>query len=259
MPSPAELYRWLDGERHFANRAQLESSVRCAAERLRPLNERLEAYLGWLVTDPQFRQELAALRQQWEADLVRIGRIPQIPVDQELERWRQTSDLDQRDQQLASEFSVFYERWQLRGLATWDLPIPQGANLGLPANCSHLFVAASRPAVALAATLRLRGGDSPAELLETDTPEHLSEWRLIQDQQDPHNMSYARLANAFKLYILDTVILRSAYPEKRPGNIAAIDRLLGQYLEAGGEDSIKKLRLWNDRRRVATRARRPPR
>ena len=183
MPSSAELYRLLDGERHFANRAQLENSLRSANERLQPLNERLEAYLGWLVTDPQYRQELAALRQKWEADLVRLGRIPQIPVEQELERWRQTSELDQRDQQLASEFSAFYERWQLRGLASWDLPIPQGANLGLPANCSHLFVPASRPAVALAATLRLRGDDSPADLLETDAPEHLREWRLIQDQQ----------------------------------------------------------------------------
>ena len=105
---------------------------------------------------------------------MRLGRIPQIPVKQELERWRNTSVLDKRDQELASEFSAFYQRWQLRGLATWDVPIPQGANLGLPANCSHLFVAANRPAVALAATLRLPGDDSPADLLETDAPEHLA-------------------------------------------------------------------------------------
>ena len=75
-------------------------------------------------------------------------------------------------------------------------------------------------------------------------------------------MSYARLANAFKLYILDTAILHSAYPEKLQGNIAAIDRLLGQHLAAGGEDSIKKLRQWNNRRCAATRDRpggRPPR
>ena len=60
MPSSAELYRLLDGETHFANRAELDNSVRCANERLQPLNERLEAFLGWLVTDPQYRQELAA-------------------------------------------------------------------------------------------------------------------------------------------------------------------------------------------------------
>ena len=75
-------------------------------------------------------------------------------------------------------------------------------------------------------------------------------------------MSYARLANAFKVYFLDTLVLRRAYPEKLPGNIAVIDRLLGQHLEAGGEDSIKKLRQWNDRRCAATPdrpGRRPPR
>jgi hypothetical protein len=255
MPSSAELFRLLDGEKRFDNRAQLENSVRSANERLQPLNERLEAYLGWLITDPQFRQELTALRRKWEADLVRIGRIPQIPVEQELERWRQTSELDQRDQQLVSKFSAFYERWQLRGLATWDLPIPQGANLGLPTNCSHLFVDANRPAIALAATLRLPVGDAHADLLETSAPAHLSEWRLIQNQQHPNHMRYSRLANAFKLYVLDTLTLRSAYPEKLRGKVAAIDRLLGKHLEAGGEDSIKKLRQWIDRRCAATRDR----
>jgi len=39
MPSAAELYRLLDGERHFDNRAQLENSLRSANERLQPLNE----------------------------------------------------------------------------------------------------------------------------------------------------------------------------------------------------------------------------
>jgi len=217
--------------------------------------------LGWLVTDPQYRQELTALRQKSEADLVRLGRIPQLPFEQALERWRQTSELNQRDQELASEFSAFYERWQLRGLASWNLPIPQGANLGLPANCSHLFVPASRPAVALAATLRLRGDDSTADLLETGASDHLREWRLIQDQQHPHHMSYSRLATAFKLYFLDNVILRSAYPEKLQGKIATVSRLLGQHLEVG-EDSIKRLRLWNNRRCAATPdrpGRRPPR
>jgi hypothetical protein len=82
MPSAVELYRLMNEEKHFANRAQLESSVRCANERLQPINERLEAYLGWLVTDPQYRQELTALRRKWETDLARLGGIPQIPVEQ---------------------------------------------------------------------------------------------------------------------------------------------------------------------------------
>jgi hypothetical protein len=78
-------------------------------------------FSGWLATEPAFRQEVAKLRAKWE-DRIRINkRLPMISISINGELgW----PVPMTDRDMHADFMVFYWRWGLETLATWDLPVP---------------------------------------------------------------------------------------------------------------------------------------
>jgi hypothetical protein len=109
-------------------------------------NRRLKGYAGWLVTEPPFLAAVAALKARWHR--LPAGQRPAFP----LRRTAPTlGDADKAGPQtvpeevagFAADRDAFLDRWGLIGMASWDLPEPQGPlfpsllGVGAPALPGH--------------------------------------------------------------------------------------------------------------------------
>ena len=91
-------------------------------------NDRLKGVAGWLVTEPEFLAEASKLAAAWAA----------LPGDERppfpLSRGAAVADVATTFRPAGSTasatfwnaFLAFCDRWSLTGIATWDLPEPQG-------------------------------------------------------------------------------------------------------------------------------------
>jgi hypothetical protein len=112
---------------------------------------RLKGYAGWLLTEPDFLRDCRSMAERWNA-LPDQDR-PRFP----LRRGSFHSNLPEEYRTTASDaglafetaFFDFCDRWGLAGMASWDLPDPQGAFFpdllspnapALPQQGLHLFL-----------------------------------------------------------------------------------------------------------------------
>jgi hypothetical protein len=111
----------------------LRNQFRAALDRADEVSPRRSGYVGWLLTEPAYLQEVLLLAQQWselpanEKPSFPLGRAlpwPEIP-----EGGLPASDVTV---QFSSQMNAFLDRWGLINMATWDLPSPQGPLLPNP-------------------------------------------------------------------------------------------------------------------------------
>jgi hypothetical protein len=147
----------------------------------------------------------------------------------------------------AQDFNSFYDRWQLQGLATWNLPQPRGANLsGIPWPAS---VASSATMVSMQVSPILPlPGDYPIramfeEAQRAQTPEHLQGWLQVQKQQHAGDLRYLRFRRMFLLDFYRDTVLAERYGNRFAGQLELLDRAFGRYLGNLSADSVKKLRI----------------
>src|SRR5262249_6423617 len=115
------------------NLQQAKLSLRKIEDRLDPIQERLDAYIGWLLGDPEYQRDEHRAPNRWGLTVRKLGYIPAHPVEgpptSGNRSFRKQSDVTA----FVNELQNFYAQWRLRGLATWDLPEPETVNLsGLP-------------------------------------------------------------------------------------------------------------------------------
>ncbi len=158
---------------------------------------RLKGYAGWLLTEPTFLHDCRSLAQRWK-DLPEADR-PRFP----LRRGSFHSDLPERTphdrlrgrrRRSRADFFHYCDRWGLAGMASWDLPDPQGPlfpNLlphgapALPQRGLHLYLPIHYP---------LTGDDDLLARI-------LQEQRCLADQLGlprsaaglPHHKAYATI------------------------------------------------------------------
>jgi hypothetical protein len=95
------------------------------ADRREWMGGRQEAYMGWLITNQQYRSEVRSLRDTWGPAVQKLGAFPRLP------RW--PFFLDESivgvPQELCQDFFSLYCRWGLDQLLTWDWPVPMEPEL----------------------------------------------------------------------------------------------------------------------------------
>lgn len=232
----------------FWTPTQARRRVATALERIDPLVERLDAYRGWLVTNPTFLSELEVLRTQWQKAVVSLGHIPchpvQVATDLKPRRSRKGCDVTEA---FAQDFNHFYDRWELHSLATWDLPQPRGFNLSgdplppSPGSATPITLQVS-PILSLPGNYPIRTIVEEAQ--RSQAPAHLHGWCQVQRQQHANDLGFQRFRRIFLLYFYRDTVLASRYGQRFAGHVESLDRVFGDYLGQGqlGEDSIKKLR-----------------
>jgi hypothetical protein len=190
---------------------------------------RQRAYAAWLVLNKQFRAERDVLKQEWDAEITRLGRFP-------------SASPPFQGNPTYEPFLVFLRRWCLKSFLTWDLPLPMPPeSLG----------GASTPDLAAGVTVfvpwylfrdhlfDLR--DLASHLKAMARPDHLKDW-LSPPSSQKKNLGYARLASVLALYRYLRLALESRYQGQLAGKTQALDYAFAPFTKQG-EDSIKKLRL----------------
>jgi hypothetical protein len=213
-----------------------------------PLHLRLDAYRGWLATNPLYCAEVQALKDRWGPVIDQLGYIPRSPVKispgpvgRKPRGARDVTDC------FVDDFNTLYDRWELSGLATWDLPQPRGANVGgppLPASitCPPTTVSLQlSPVLSLPANYPLHALIADAQ--QAHRPDHLRDWFQVVDQQHAGDLRFVRLRRMFLLDFYRDRVLASRYHDRLKGHVTALDEALGQFLDNVSGDSIKKLRL----------------
>ena len=85
--------------------------------------ERMQSYLGWLVTERAYRQELASLREAGKDVLIKVCEAPSlnyIPHEKDLRRIG--AGIPKEAAAFLGDYRQFCRRWCLQRLVTWDLP-----------------------------------------------------------------------------------------------------------------------------------------
>jgi hypothetical protein len=248
-PAPVfseNLLRELGWDR-FWTLEKAEHLVELGLGRMDPLIERLDAYRGWLVTNRLFQNELQALRKRWGPLVSYLGRIRSYPVKMLASpKGRRPRNVRNKTEELVRAFDRFFERWDLQGLATWDLPATHGADFsGLSRVCLPASISLQIPiSLALPASYPLRAIVEEAQCARM--PAHLQGWLRIVRQQHTGDLRFLRLGRMFLLHYYRDTALASRYGDRFARHVEALDRAFGQFLGGLSSDSIKKLRLQMD-------------
>ncbi len=192
------------------------------------VQDQLIAYAGWLMTEPAFVEDVEALKARNPAS------FDPTAADEELIK-------------ASEDFTRFRDRWQLAGMASWDLPLPQGPNLtGVPFPES-VTAREQMSEIQLPATMRLPARFPLREMLgemQRDSPlEHLAGWQQILDRQE-----HQRFERMLPLHFYRHIVLPSRYGDRIKRHVEGLDEAFGDYFGKVSGDSIKKLRLECKRR-----------
>ena len=104
-------------------------SAKALLPKVSKANERLAAYVGWLLTETPFRNALQDLSRRWRElpEDLRPGfpllRPTVVRVTEAPEGYSEAPDAIRA---WVMNFREFCDQWSLIGMATWELPFPQG-------------------------------------------------------------------------------------------------------------------------------------
>jgi hypothetical protein len=149
----------------------LDHQVQDALGRLQHTQRQLLGYCGWLRSNSDFEHELAGVRELWQpSDCRGSTNILLAPPQIEASNRRSgTRRLRGRRARFHEALDGLCGKWFLAGLATWDLPLPQGPLESLPA----------------ALVARLRGPDAIVDHfpLFFDIPSDIDLREQVRDRQ----------------------------------------------------------------------------
>lgn len=182
------------------------------------------AFQGWLLANTQFQQEKVALRSRWikegsnPAYLSGRNHLKQrnnLPA-QAVYNWSLHSDI-------GDAFLGFYRRWELDGLATWDLPIQQSANIGGSGDLGQLMELNSRPTIQTPSSIRLPTKLHARHFLNDMSQDHLKEWQDIQKRQRTK-----RYAEGFVIHYYQEMVLRGILGDRLRRRQQLLDELIAK-------------------------------
>jgi hypothetical protein len=204
------------------------------------LRWRQEAYAGWLVTNPRYRRELEALREEWEETVVVLGGFPNRGS---VVQGRTRAPSRSRAGQCETALQAFYGRWGLEALLTWELPFPLSATVDIVLDPARRLGSGEGITVELPWPL-VRGSqlDLRAALRRLrfeSAPEHVRDWVCREGDDGPSGeTTYHHL---FSFYRTLHLVLFRRYPAECKGRIAKLDRAVAEILGRDVE-LVRKLR-----------------
>ena len=203
---------------------------------------RRAAYVGWLGTNPKFREELDRLRHEWEPQVRIGGRFPTLP----LWYFPDATEGGELPPDCREACYDFYRRWGLEALLTWDWPVPMQPDLvgGLREDVSRFTEAGM---VLVVPWYLLRGETLDLQEVvhlsrQASAPDHLLGWVNKRAERKGDDMGDARYRTLGWLYRYLELALRSRYGGACRGRQQRLDRALASVI-GREEDTVKKLRL----------------
>ena len=130
-PARAPAAGWGDLLDRFAWAPGAVAALDGERDRLDGAAERMKGYVGWLLTEPAFLAEVAALRSIWSA--LPPGFRPDPPLHRPTWLPPDAEAVPGEPRffaapagEFAGALTALLDKWDLCRLAAWDLPVPQG-------------------------------------------------------------------------------------------------------------------------------------
>lgn len=210
--------------------AELEETDSNAGQIRRQLN----AYIGWLITNPSFIREVEQFREQ-----VSDGQLQYTSEDELIAQTRLT------------KFQEFCARWQIDGFYCWDLPCPPSTNFGGPELPKWMQSCAEPVTLQIPSVVRLPSRFPVEKLVkqaaDSLTGSHLTEWQRIVNRST-RKLGVRRFADILHVHFFRNIALASRYSSRFHGNVEALDRAFGKFLGGRSAECVKELRLEIERR-----------
>jgi hypothetical protein len=206
-------------------------------------NQQLLGYCGWLLANDGFQQELHELRDLWRRSDNHdsgTGLFRPAPVDAAGRR-SGTRRLSGRKARFYGALDNLCSKWSLAGLATWDLPLPLGPLVSLPASL----------------IARLRGPDATVDHFPPfyDIPSDVNLREQVRDRQmtdgelqgipdlpvtntSPRAGHLSGLANLLRVWLIENAVYQR-YGKPR-GIVSRIVDGMAEHLDVG-EDRVWQL------------------
>lgn len=206
------------------------------------IDERRESFLGWLVGQEAFWNEVAELRERFGTAVARSGFPVAFKSQLELADFNAESPLDE----MTGQFLVFYGRWSLNSLWSWELPEPMQPILN-PQWQVTSYPQAS-PQFLVPWFLLRDKSTSLSDLLRftrLDAPANLADWfKTIEDRSDSAKGPTSAELVAH-VYRYDVLALSRRYGERinrvgKRGWRNAADEAIGDGMASA--DTIKRAR-----------------
>ncbi len=224
-------------QEHFATRDEIVEKIEV----------RKWGYVGWLVTNPEFRKEWADVRKAWEPRIREIGGFPVYPTDFQ----GRSPVVPEGIRDFYNDYTRFYQRWCIHTFANWNLPIPMWAGIATPsfyplAQVSEAGMALFIPWYLLRDhTFKLHDLDKHERF--SKGPDRLEAWF----NRNRSRWGHERLGTMLKVYALVELCLKARYADRINRRTEELDYSLSRFLFQGPDtkdapigkvDSIRKIR-----------------
>ncbi len=219
------------------NPKQAEQHLGKQDERNQEIDEHNISYAGWLVSNPTFRSELAALRSSHGARVLQDG-FPRLPQAVLFERPDWSGGLGD------DPILVFYRRWGLHSLVAWDLPLPMFPAVDRGSLLYDDDTMEQSGLLLFISWHLLRNTDITLQdltghrMAERDL-KHLADWPVKTGVARPKGPK--QHGHLLTLYCYRELALTSRYAGRFQRNVKNLNRVFGNLLGIG-EDMVKKLR-----------------
>jgi hypothetical protein len=220
--------------------AQVQQHRRQSEQFRSRIIERQRGYVGWLLTNPDFRAERDAFFARWKNALRRASKNDGEPISlgQRPDRMPR-----KRTREFWADAVRFLWKWGLQAMPTPELPLPMDPGLERPSFADPIDLRAAGPVLFIPWYLVIDKDMRLNELVEThrlDTPlSHLEDWLRSSIKR---SWGFERFGTILRLYIWIGLALGRRYPDRMAGRVTHLDRALARF-EAGGpatEDAIAK-------------------
>jgi hypothetical protein len=217
--------------------------------------ERQRGYVGWLLTNPDFRAERDAFFTQWKRRLRLASREIGEPISREQLPNRRPH---KRAQPFWASATQFLWKWGLEAMATPDLPLPmdpglERPNFGDPSSLRTAGTVLFIPwYMVVDKDMRL---DELIDNYRLEAPlSHLEDWLRSPIGR---GWGFERFGVMLRLYVWIGLALGRRYPDRMAGRVLHLDRALARF-EIGDSatddaivrraDSIRRARTEMNRR-----------
>lgn len=211
------------------------SHARRAFSKTESIHWKLKGYVGWLLTEPSFREAIMLLRGHWS--LLPASIRPTFPLGRVTAHG---SVFSPKLHEFHAALMKFFDDWQLVGMATWELPIPQGplfANPQLPTAVRNSVAGVS---VFVPLHYPLTSGDELLQMI-VEQQNQMAHQKPIGPSRDSrsHYKSYARMVDV--AHWERVVTERYGQPRKPPRFVSSLESALQDHLRLSA-DQVQRLR-----------------
>lgn len=210
----------------------VDDYMKAVDEREKAMQLRQAGYVGWLISEPKFRVEMADFISRWKRTIARTGRFPAVRKSLLGER----TNIPKRTREFWTDAMILYQHWGLETCLTWDLPVPLYPRLETRDFYNRADIETAGLHIFIPHYL-LRDRDlSVYDIVETQRcvtdDAHLAGWF---DRRKP-NWGYERYAQMLELYVYLELAIKRRYGDRLRGQTRRLDEAVTRFWMNSNDD-----------------------